>query len=90
MGQVMYNRDGTVAAGSGRTIWANSRGGTGPWQEVAAPVAVGSTTVDHCPNYSSALLPSTDGTRVLEIAIDYDGMVGKPYFATGSSGTAGG
>lgn len=85
VGQVMYNRDGTVAAGSGRTIWTNSAGGSGAWREVAAPVAVGSTTVDYCPNYSSALLPSTDGTRVLEIATDYDGTVCKPYFATGAS-----
>ncbi|WP_255952599.1 exo-alpha-sialidase [Streptomyces odontomachi] len=84
VGQVMYNRDGTVASGSGRTIWTNSAGGTGAWREVAAPVAVDSSTVDYCPNYSSALLPSADGTRVLEIATDYAGTVCKPYFATGA------
>jgi hypothetical protein len=85
VGQVEYNSDGSVAAGSGHTIWTNTAGGTGAWTEVAAPVAVASTTVDYCPNYSSALLPSDDGTRVLEIATDYDGTVCKPYFATGAS-----
>ncbi|MFE9252507.1 sialidase family protein [Streptomyces sp. NPDC007088] len=86
VGQVMYNADGSVASGSGRTVWSNSAGGEGAWQEAAAPVAVDSTTVDYCPNYSSALLPSADGSRLLEIATDYDGTVCKPYFATGDLG----
>ncbi|MEK8169341.1 hypothetical protein NKH77_04665 [Streptomyces sp. M19] len=45
----------------------------------------GLKTVNYCPNYSSALLPSTDGTRLLEIATDLDGSTCKPYFATGTS-----
>ncbi|MEU5951012.1 sialidase family protein [Streptomyces sp. NPDC047525] len=84
VGQVLYNRDGSKAAGSGRTVWVNSDGGSGSWREIPAPVAVESTTVDYCPNYSSSLLPSADGNRLLEIATDWSGSVCKPYFATGS------
>ncbi|WP_394436577.1 sialidase family protein [Streptomyces sp. SGAir0957] len=84
IGQVMHNKDDSVAAGSGRTVWVNDNGGAGAWREIAAPVAVSSTTVDYCPNYSSALLPSADGRSLLEIATDYDGTVCKPYYATGS------
>ncbi|MET7929579.1 sialidase family protein [Streptomyces sp. NPDC005349] len=87
IGQEMYNADGTKAAGSGRTIWSNANNGNGPWRELSAPVAVSSTTVDYCPNYSSSLLPSSDGSQVLEIATDYDAGVCKPYFATGPTST---
>ncbi|GAB2961816.1 sialidase family protein [Streptomyces pseudoechinosporeus] len=83
VGQVMYNADGSTASGSGATVWTNSDSGTGAWREITAPVRVDSKTVDYCPNYSSALLPSVDGTRVMEIATDYDGTVCKPYYATG-------
>ncbi|WP_240929894.1 sialidase family protein [Streptomyces coryli] len=85
VGQVMYNADGTRAAGSGRTVWTNSNNGEGAWKEISAPVAVESQTVDYCPNYSSALLPSADGSRLMEIATDYEGTVCKPYYATGSA-----
>ncbi|WP_030825881.1 hypothetical protein [Streptomyces hygroscopicus] len=41
-----------------------------------------SDTVDFCPNYSSSLLPSADGSEVLEAATDYDGEVCRLYYAT--------
>lgn len=82
IGQVLYNKDGSVAAGSGRTVWVNSAGGSGTWREIAAPVTVESKVVDYCPNYSSALLPSADGNNLLEIATDWAGSTCKPYFAT--------
>jgi hypothetical protein len=84
VGQVMYNRDGSRAEGSGRTVWVNSAGASGSWRAMPAPVTVESTTVDYCPNYSSSLLPSPDGTRLLQIATDWAGSVCKPYFATSS------
>ncbi|WP_328844261.1 sialidase family protein [Streptomyces sp. NBC_00258] len=84
IGQVLYNKDGTRAAGSGKTVWVNSAGGTGTWRGIPAPVTVESTVVDYCPNYSSALLPSADGSSLLEIATDWVGGVCKPYFATKS------
>ncbi|MEV5158225.1 RICIN domain-containing protein [Streptomyces sp. NPDC053728] len=39
--------------------------------------------MNHCQNYSSPLLPSPDGTQVLQIATDWDGTVCRPYFASG-------
>lgn len=83
IGQQLLNRDGTPAAESGRTILANTEKGTGPWYEIDAPVRVAAPTADYCQNYSSPLLPSTDGRQVLQIATDWDGSVCKPYFATG-------
>ncbi|MFG2138344.1 sialidase family protein [Streptomyces sp. NPDC048650] len=82
IGQVMYDRDGTRAKGSGRTVWANSKGGAGPWRETRAPLAVTSGKVDFCPNYSSSLLPSPDARRVLEVATDYHKGVCRAYYAT--------
>ncbi|MFE5259155.1 RICIN domain-containing protein [Streptomyces coelicoflavus] len=84
IGQRLLNSDGTPAAESGRTILANTENGSGPWYEIEAPVAVAAPEVNYCQNYSSPLLPSEDGRRVLEIATDWDGSVCKPYFATGS------
>ncbi|MEU1438556.1 RICIN domain-containing protein [Streptomyces sp. NPDC005786] len=83
VGQQLLNRDGTPAADSGRTILANTEGGTGPWYEIEAPVRVTAPTATYCPNYSSPLLPSTDGRTVLQIATDWDGGVCRPYVATG-------
>lgn len=82
VGQAMYRADGSRAPGSGRTIWTNSKGGDGPWHKVSAPVAVKSEKLDSCPNYSSSLLPSSDGAHVLEVATDMVGGQCKPYVAT--------
>ncbi|MFC7303991.1 exo-alpha-sialidase [Streptomyces monticola] len=84
IGQVLHNRDDSRAEGSGRTVWVNSAGGAGPWREIPAPVAVESTVVDHCPNYSSSLLPSADGSSLLEVATDWDGGVCRACFAAGA------
>jgi hypothetical protein len=46
-------------------------------------VTVPSPEVNYCENYSSPLLPSADGRRVLQIATDFDGTVCRAYFATG-------
>ncbi|MFD7816082.1 RICIN domain-containing protein [Streptomyces sp. NPDC059785] len=84
IGQRLLNKDGSVASDSGHTILANTENGSGPWYEIESPVNVPSPEINYCPNYSSPLLPSADGTKVLEIATDYDGTVCRPYFATGS------
>lgn len=83
-GQRLLDKDGGVAAESGRTILANTENGSGPWYEIEAPVAVSDPQINYCENYSSPLLPSADGRQVLQIATDFDGTVCKPYFATGS------
>ncbi|MEV1011575.1 RICIN domain-containing protein [Streptomyces sp. NPDC049881] len=83
IGQMLLNRDGSTAAGNGSTILTNTENGSGPWYEIEAPVTVESPVPNYCPNYSSPLLPSADGSRVLEIATAWDGDVCKPYYATG-------
>ncbi|MEU7563999.1 RICIN domain-containing protein [Streptomyces eurythermus] len=83
IGQRLLDKDGSVAAESGRTILANTENGSGPWYEIEAPVNVSDPQINYCENYSSPLLPSADGRQVLQIATDFDGTVCKPYFATG-------
>lgn len=83
VGQVLYREDGKRAAGSGRSVMVNDAAAKGEWRQATAPVTVRSRKVDHCPNYSSALLPSRDGTRLLEIATDYRDGTCTPYYATG-------
>ncbi|WP_225627438.1 sialidase family protein [Streptomyces werraensis] len=83
IGQRLLNRDGSLAAGSGRTILTNSRNGKGAWVAIDAPVTVPNPEVNYCQNYSSPLLPSTDGKRVLQIATDFEGSVCRAYYGTG-------
>ncbi|MFJ8085590.1 RICIN domain-containing protein [Streptomyces sp. NPDC096205] len=84
IGQRLLNRDGTPAADSGRTILANTENGSGPWYEIPSPVTVPEPGVNYCQNYSSPLLPSVDGTRVLQVATDFDGTVCRAWFGSGS------
>lgn len=90
VGQVFMNANG-VDPGNGRTLLVNSNAdGTGNWTTLAAPVAITSPPGpggNPCQNYSSALLPSTDGSTLLEMANDYaNGTSGgcHAYFATAS------
>lgn len=46
-------------------------------------VTVPNPEVNYCQNYSSPLLPSADGSRVLQIATDFEGTVCRAYFASG-------
>ena len=70
-GQVLYANDGTVSPGNGRLLFANPHlDGSGPWHTIPAPVEVPAAYDNYCPNYSSALLPTTRG--LLELASDYD------------------
>lgn len=91
IGQLVNRRNGTVAtARSGQTILVNTEGGHGYWYEQPAPVVTKPHEVTDpdrmfCPNYSSPLLPSERGDRVLEIASEWDGNVCKAYFASGSA-----
>jgi hypothetical protein len=85
IGQILQNADGSVAADNGRTVLVNTEGASGNWYEIPAPVAVNNPYNNYCPNYSSPLVPSADGSRVLQLASDYDGGVCKTYFATGSA-----
>jgi hypothetical protein len=81
VGQILQNRDGSVAAGNGKTLFVKS--GNGAWRPIPAPVAVTAPYNNYCPNYSSPLLVSPDSKRVLELASDYDNGICKTYYATG-------
>lgn len=85
VGQQFREANGALATTSGRTVLVNTENGGGNWFPVDAPVAVPSPDASYCPNYSSSLLPSTDGTKLLEIATDYVGTQCRPFYATGSS-----
>jgi hypothetical protein len=52
VGQRLLNADGSLAAGSGRTVLANSANGEGAWSELPAPVEV---------NVPAELNPDRDG-----------------------------
>ena len=70
-----------LGARNGRVLLVNSAGNPAtPWRTIPAPVPVPDACSetchpqhDWCPNYSSARLPSEDGTQVLEFASDWRG-----------------
>jgi hypothetical protein len=84
VGQMMYESNNQVSPGNGATIFINhSADGSGPWSTMPAPVQVPNAYDNYCPNYSSPLLPSVDGQRVLEFASAYSGPACRMYYATG-------
>lgn len=87
--EMLVNEDGSLAPGNGKTILTNRDLGKGPWHEQPAPVKVDDITKSSCKNFSSSLLPSPDGTKVLEMATDYFAKDDcRSYFATGSLSTS--
>lgn len=85
VGEQFHEANGALATTSGRTVLVNTEGGVGNWFALDAPVAVPSPDGGPCANYSSALLPSTNGAKLLEIATDHNGSLCTPYYATGSA-----
>ena len=81
--EMLVNPDGSKADGNGKTLLVNENGGQGPWREIPAPVEVPSPDNHGCMNFSPALLASTDGTSVLEIATDVVDGVCHAFYATG-------
>lgn len=84
VGQLVYDSAGDVDASNGTLLMTNSNGGAGAWTTATAPVAVPGAYDNYCPNYSSALLPTSDETGVIEIASDYAGSECDGYFGTGA------
>ena len=73
VGQVLYESNGSVSSQNGQVLFVNnSADGSGYWYTIAAPVQVPTAYDNYCPNYSSPLLPSADGTTLLEMASDYN------------------
>ncbi len=81
-GQILYEPDGTVSRRNGELLFVNAApGGRQPWSTMPAPVQVPTAYDNFCPNYSSALLPTSRG--LLELASDYDRRhTCTSYFAT--------
>ena len=85
VGQVLMEANGSVSKENGQVVFLNgSSDGSGLWQSFSAPVAVPDAYDNYCPNYSSPLLPSPDGSRVLELASDYAGGVCRMFYGTGA------
>jgi hypothetical protein len=84
VGQLYVTAAGGSDAGNGTTLLTNSDGGAGAWHRIAAPVQVPTAYDNYCPNYSSALAPTTDQTRIVEIATDYAGTTCEAFLATGA------
>jgi len=91
VGQILI-QNGAVDPNNGQVVFVNDGiDGTQPWTTLRAPVTIRNppTTSNVCQNYSSPLLPSADGTSLLELASDYDMTSGtqvcKTFFATASA-----
>lgn len=70
MGQILFDAQGRVAPGNGRTMMVNTdRDAQGAWRSVAAPLATADapTQSNWCQNYSTPLLPGSDGRSVLAV-----------------------
>ncbi|GAC1357238.1 MAG: sialidase family protein [Acidobacteriaceae bacterium] len=85
-GQVLFEHDGSVSRQNGKVLFTTTAlDGTGAWETVPAPVEVPTAYDNYCPNYSSALMPTSRG--LLEVASDYDAAhLCTSYFATQPGG----
>lgn len=76
VGQILNTATGTVdTAGNGGTIFISSTAdGSGPWTAMTAPIKVlnPASATNWCQNYSSPLLPSADGKRLLMLVSDFE------------------
>ncbi|WP_264777586.1 RICIN domain-containing protein [Deinococcus aetherius] len=86
VGQVLKNSDGSLAANNGRAVLVQGSNGAEnvPWTEMTAPVQSVGAGDNPCVNYSSALLPSANGSKLLELATDFENGTCKTYFGTGA------
>ena len=86
VGQTFRESDGSFSSLNGNVILSNrSADGAGPWSITTAPVPVLRARGDQpCTNYSSALLPSRNGAKLLELASDGTRNECSTYFGTAS------
>ena len=85
VGQLLQNSLEQQVTGSGGTLMVTSGHGDDQWVELAAPLKVTTVYDNYCPNYSSALLPSTDGTRVLMVATAYVVTMCGAFYGSGAA-----
>ncbi|WP_431287751.1 sialidase family protein [Roseateles chitinivorans] len=76
IGQILFTAGGQVDAnGNGATIFLSSTAdGSGTWTTMEAPVKPLSppAQTNWCQNYSSPMLPSADGSRLIMLASDFE------------------
>ena len=74
IGQIVSADSASVdVSATGRVVFVNDSGdGSGDWRMVPAPIGLASAPLvtNWCQNYSTPLLPSTDGARVLLMQTD--------------------
>jgi hypothetical protein len=74
IGQILVDKNGIPdASGNGKVMFTNTTAdGSGPWKLAPAPLAIASPplTTNWCQNYSSPLLPSSDGKRLVMLQSD--------------------
>lgn len=88
IGQVLNkNSDNSIAVNNGNVFMTNDNNGIGLWKELPAPVASFSDGKNPCENYSSQLLPSADGKKVLELALKKINGECRVFYNTGSLNT---
>lgn len=85
IGQLLEDASERQVAGSGGTLMVTTGHGDGPWTEVTAPLKVANVYDNYCPNYSTSLLPSVDGSRVLVVATAYVGQLCTAFYGTGAA-----
>jgi hypothetical protein len=75
VGQMLYEKNGTVSTKNGQVLFINhTSDGSGPWKTIPAPVKVPDARNHPCPNYSSVLLPLRGGSEILELASDFNSV----------------
>jgi hypothetical protein len=83
IGEVYLESDGSVSSQDKGVILENlsSDGNSGIWIPISAPVQNSNTNDLSCFNYSTPLLPATDGSSILELtpALDSSGNCGGYY-----------
>lgn len=84
VGQLLEDAGERQVAGSGATLMVTAGRGDGSWTEIAAPLKIANVYDNYCPNYSSSLLPSTDGAHVLMVATAYVGPLCTAFYGTGA------
>lgn len=84
-GQRHFTSGGAVDAGSGATMLVSDNGPGGPWVRAAAPLKVPNVGTNTCQNYSPGVLPTADGTKLIEFTTDSDAADGcAVWFGTGA------
>ena len=85
VGQLLEDAGEQQVAGSGGTLMVTTGHGDGDWTEIAAPMKVKNVYDNYCPNYSTSLLPSTDGSQVLMVATAYVGQLCTAFYGKGAA-----